>query len=330
MGKQAKASLVKAPAVEVLPAEDQQLTKDTVTAITAFVRGVVVFFRVAAELEQKAKNLVMAANTLKPPTDAASDQIVVNLLQRSNDGKKVAEEHWHPITSVVWNFHRWLTGRRKPTLDAHDEVVRIAQPLHNGWVAKEKRRVEQEAENARRENERAAQAERDRELQRLEDEALKLEASSEALSEREQRYVELVAYGLNSPVTSARSAGYRNPEQTAAKLGASAKIIAAIKGKQDAAALRRQGEARAAQPLEVESVRTAKLNVATGARDTATWSGEITDEAATIEAFRSGKHGIPGDLFQINPVKLNEYAKSLHERLDLWPGVKHKRTTRTY
>ena len=66
-----------------------------------------------------------------------------------------------------------------------------------------------------------------------------------------------------------------------------------------------------------------------GSKDVTRWSGEITDEAATIEAFRSGQHGIPGDLFQINPTKLNEYARSLEARLDLWPGVRAKKNVTT-
>ena len=41
-----------------------------------------------------------------------------------------------------------------------------------------------------------------------------------------------------------------------------------------------------------------------------------------------GEHGIPLDCLQINTVKLNEYARSLHEQLDRWPGVRARKTTK--
>lgn len=331
----AKSKALTKPAgtVEVLGSESEELTlaRETNAAIASFMKGVVAFFRTAAAFEKRAEATLAGAKTFRTPKTADEDALLQKQLRRSNDEDKESAEHWNPICSTIFSFHRYMTGRRGVAAGLHKDVRELLQPMHNDFVEHEKKRAAAETERLWKEAEQRAQKERDDELQRLEDVALKAEASSADLSEREQRFVELVAFGLNSATTSARSAGYKNPEAAGLKLLNTQKVIAAIKGKKDAQASRQQAEARAAAPLEVAEVRETRPALArnVGGHDRTTWSGEIVDEASTIEAFRNGKHGIPGDLFQINPVKLNEYARSLEVNLDRWPGVRAKKTTRT-
>jgi predicted transcriptional regulator len=61
----------------------------------------------------------------------------------------------------------------------------------------------------------------------------------------------------------------------------------------------------------------------------------VLDERSLMTAFLGcapedykNRFGIPADLFMVNPVKLAEYGRSLHERLDGWPGVRHTKKTR--
>jgi hypothetical protein len=83
------------------------------------------------------------------------------------------------------------------------------------------------------------------------------------------------------------------------------------------------------QPLNVGPVQEVKPDIAraAGAVDRTTWSAEILDEVAAVDAIIGGKHGMPRDLLMINPIKANEYARSLHKRMDLWPGMRARRKT---
>lgn len=354
--------------VEVLPAEqeEQQLTKETVAAITEFMRGVVAFFRVGRELEKQAAATLDAAKTLKAPTDAASDTKLQKFIQGISDEEHGAGEHWDPICSTVFGFHRWLTGKRKPTLEYLGEAKKLAQPLHNSYVESERRRVAREAEEQRLANERQAQADRDKELQKLEDIALKAEAASADLSEREKLYVReylgLLAqkyHGGESracAVQAAIRAGYKNPEARALVLVAMPKIVNAVHEATKAAAAREQKTARAAQPLEVEDVKVGKMNVGTAGYDRTTWSGELLDEGALITGVIRGvvvaytealgqpindarvdaalgialkTSAIPTDILTVSPTQLNVYARKLHENLNRWPGCRAKKNTGT-
>ena len=57
-----------------------------------------------------------------------------------------------------------------------------------------------------------------------------------------------------------------------------------------------------------------------------TWSAEVFDEAALIDAVINWHYGVPRDVLTVNAVKLSQYARSLHERVNLWPGCRAKET----
>ena len=68
-----------------------------------------------------------------------------------------------------------------------------------------------------------------------------------------------------------------------------------------------------------------KAQVATTGRTT--YSAIIFNADAFVAAAVTGGFGIPADCLMPNPVKLNEYARSLRERIDAWPGVRLSKKT---
>jgi hypothetical protein len=314
--------------VEVLPATnpDVQLVEADSSAIRAFFGNLVAFFTRATELERHAKQLLDSAKLLEPPTSGAEDAMVQGVIKTANAAKKTVEEHWN-VCQRLSALHRKLTAKRGVAVQALEDAAAHAQRLHNRWVDAERSRAQREEEVRRREEEDRARKEQERIASQLEAEALKAEAAMENLSDREEIFVaELHKHG--DTFRAAQRAGFAQPRNQAERLLASAKIQKALKALQDADAAKRQAEAIRKQPIAVES-EPVRMDVQKIGSDRTTWSGEVLDETETIMAFRAGKHGIPPDLFQINPVKLNEYARALHERLDLWPGVRAKKNTKT-
>ena len=118
----------------------------------------------------------------------------------------------------------------------------------------------------------------------------------------------------------AYNAGYKDAFKRAAQLLAQPKIVDAIKVRQEAEAIRQEAAARATLPLETREIVVESKADTTG--DRGTRSAKVVDEAALIAAVISGKHGIPLDVLCINQPKLNGYARSLGELVNLWPGVR--------
>lgn len=320
------------PVIDVGPVtEDQQLTQTDGGVIGAWVGSLGRFFTTALELETGAKASLATARALTLPATPDADEALQRFIKGTTADRKAVEAHWE-ITSVIHRFHRRLTARRDVAAKALEEANAIGNRLHMQYVDTEKARIAAEERRQREAAEFQARQEREAELARLEEEALQAEERSPELSDRERQFVALYC-GPNSLYAGrgqacAVACSYKDALKTAARLLSNPKIQAAIKVAQEAAALRAQAAARAAAPVEVEAPRVASNLVrAAGAFDREQWTGEILDQAAFVEAFRSGQYGIPGDVLQINPAKLNEYARSLHEKLDRWPGVRAKRKT---
>jgi len=316
---------------EVLEAEspDLKMVETDGSAIGAFLRNVVTFMREAMALEQKAKATYLAAQALKPPKTADEDSAIQTFIKGTTADRKVVEAHW-AICSTFSQVHRRLTAARGRATEPLESAAAIAQRLHNDYADAERRRAAQEQERQRLQAEAVARAEREAEAARLEAEALAKEQESVALSDRESWFVDLIVSG-NNPVTSARTVGYKNPAQQGPRLMETAKIVEAIKARQDAKAIREQAAATREKPLDVR-VETVRPNVgkATGGSfDRTTHSAEVLDERLFIEAVIGGKHGIPADCLTVNTAKLNEYARSIQQQVNLWPGIRYKRTTKT-
>ena len=324
------------PEPEVIDPEQEALSTipDLALAVTdgnqikQFVAGVVQYFRQGQALEVAAKEMLAQAKALRAPTTAHEDLVIQNFAKQTSADKKAIEEHW-VITSVVHNFHRRLVAVRQRGVVALEEANAIANRHHNKYVDDERRRAAIEQDRIRREAEEKARQDRQRELDALEAEALKAEAASADLSDREQTFVE--AY-VTSPqcrgnaTESATRANYKDPMAAGARLMALPKIQAAIKAKQAAIAIRTQATAVKEQPLDVQVEEVKPDLLGTAGRTT--WTAELLDEQAAIDAIIGGRHGMPRDLLMVNTVKANEYARSLHERLDLWPGFRAKKSTK--
>jgi hypothetical protein len=299
--------------------------------IVKFLRTLAPFFETARHLEANAVSSLTLAKAMKRPTTMQEDESCQRFLKQVNADSKAVESHWN-VTTIVFAFHRRLVAARKRATDPLDEAKTIANGHHNAYVETEKRRVAIEQERLRREAEERARIDRERELAEAEEQALMQELELENCSDRERNFVSFYVLPIYTTVgnaaAAAERAGYKNPDKAAVKLMSTPKIEKAIEAQRAAEAIRAQNAAVRQQPLNVD-VETVKPRISrsAGGHERTTWTGEILDEPAFIAAFLAGKHGIPADVVQINPVKLNEYARSLGTRLDLWPGVRAKKST---
>lgn len=291
-------------------------------AITDFLKGVRTFFVRADALEIAAKSSLDAARLITLPVNGDEDLRLQAIIRQANEDRKILEEHWS-ITSKVHKLHRYLTSRRAVGVEALEEAANLGNRLHNTYVEGERRKVAAEEDRRRRAAEQEEREKRELDAAAAEAQAVALEESASELSDREEIFVKLVAQQSHTGQGAALAAGFKDPVKSAARLLTMAKIQNAIKALKEAAAIRQQAEARKAQPLHVEIAPVqADVQRAAGSHDRTTWSATCLDQAATVEAFRSGQYGIPGDLFMVNPAKANEYARSMHERVNRWPGMR--------
>lgn len=318
-----KTNAVRAEIVAELPELAQ--TQGEATGLTAFLKGLVPFFQTAAAMERDAKALAERARGWKTPTTKDEDAKLIEDVRAARAAKSSAGDHWEPVTSMFSNLHRRMTGARKRTIDALDEAIGTGNRLHQAYDDAERARARREADEQRRQDEAAAAAARERELADLEAAALKAEASSPDLSDRERLFVTLVVGQPGwKPGDIAARAGYKDPEKAATRLLATPKVQQAIEAARSALAAREQAQAVAAKPLEVVVTPSAGPQVNSGDRET--WSAELLDEQALIQAILDGNKGIPTDLLAIRGPKLNEYARSFKTIINGWPGVRAKRT----
>lgn len=311
-----------------MPAEVQETSSDGRT-IVQFLQGLAAFFGQASELERAAVATLTTAQQLKAPENSVADEVIQKFVKKTSADKKAVEAHWG-ITSVVHQFHRRLTAKRDIAVKALTAANEIGNRLHNGYVQAETRRAEAEERRRREEAEFQARELQRQELDRLEAEALAKEESAPELSERESRFVELFSTGTTLGPVAARIAGFKDPGVAAARLLGMAKIQQAVKVRQEAAAIRRQAEARARMPLEVEDVPEVKPDVtkAPGASDRTTKTCEVYDAEAFVRAAISGQYGIPWQNLEPSQAGLNASAREMGNLINRWPGVRFKETTR--
>lgn len=319
--------------VEVLPPMTEEIALATEAGLTikSFLSGVAVFFGKAAQLEAAAEKALKAAELLKAPTTAREDEAIQTFIVDRKEAAKAGTSHWEILTSTLHSWHKRSTARRGRTVDVELKAADIAQRLHNGWAESERRREAREAEEERQRAEKAAAAKRQKELDDLEAQAVAAEKKSPDLSPREASFVVLVVGGV-APYDAAKRSGYKAPAENGGRLMDTPKIQKAIKAARTAQAAREQAAAIADAPLDVElrDVKPAQVTKAVGVTDRDSHTGIVVDLGALVEAFRSGKYGIPGDIFAINQTALNTYAKSLRENLNRWPGVKYDKNTSTF
>lgn len=325
--KAAVPEVIDVPAV--VTSEDEQFAIQAGRTIAEFVRQAREFFSLAKAHESIAAEALAVARGMKPPTNAAEDEAVQTFTKGTSVTKKAAVDHWETLTSTLFGWHKRSVAGRQRTVQQIEEANAIGNRLHNAYVEAARRKAAEEQERVRCAAERKAQEERQRELDRLEAEAAAKEEASADLSEREQMFITtMLMYGDGQKA--AKYAGYKNPFKAATRLLSLPKIQAAIKATQEALAIRQQAAATKEQPLDVQ-VETVRPDIsrAEGAVDRTTHGYAVVDANLFIEAFRSGRYGIPTECLQPAPKGLGELARSLHERLNTIPGLRYVKTTRT-
>lgn len=308
--------------------EDQRIIVEDGGVLTSFLRGVTAFMETAQGLERRADGLEARAKAFQPPTTAEDDAAIQRFVQEARGVSKEITGHWL-VAGVFHRMHKRLVALRDRGAGKAEKAGEQAQRLHNAYAEAERRRVA--AENLRLQQEAEAEASRQREADaaKAEAEAMAREETLEELSDRERRFVELFAFGLNTGQTAARSAGYAQPAQAASRLLSWPKIGKAIKAAQEAQALRKQAEGRRAAPLEVRQVEPVKAAIEKVGSDRTTWRGEVLDEAAFVAAVVEGKLGIPLRCLTVNQAVLTECARNMRPAFLRWPGVRVVKTTTT-
>lgn len=309
-----------------LVAPEMELVRVDAGVLQQFVVGLRAFFARARELETTARTNLATAKALVVPTSRTEDEAVQFFVKQVGDDKKEVLEHWE-ITTQAHSLHKRLVAARKRAEDPNEQAILCATRLHNVYTEGERLRVARENERLRLEAEDRARQERQEELRRLEAQAIEAEESSPSLSAREQKFVDLHCGPYPDPVRAAQQAGYKEYGVQAARLLSLPKIQQAILAKRKAATIREQKAAVAETPLSAK-VETIQPDISTAAgHDRASHSAELLNERLLIEAVVGGQHGIPLDVLQVNPAKLNEYARSLRELITRWPGVRYVKKT---
>lgn len=307
-----------------LPADLAPVQSEGLT-IAGFVNGLVPFFQTAGQLEQQAQQTLATAKTWQRPTTLDEDAALVEAVKAVKAQRKTLEQHWS-ARSIFHSFHKKLVAAFDRANAPLEEAERIGNRLHNEHVEAERLRVQREADEKRRIAEAAERERQQAEAARLEQEAEAAEAASADLSERERNFVRYVVAGADDG-RAANLAGFKNPAAKGAQLRTYTKINEAIAAGIEAKVLREQAEAVKAQPVAIEAVEVeTKAQVATEGRTT--YAAEIVNAEQFVAAALTGAHGIPADCLMPNPVKLNEYARSMHERINRWPGITLKKTTK--
>lgn len=309
-------------------AEEQLQTVDDGRLISVFLASVAGFFITARDLETSALRTLDTAKQLKQPADPDADVVIRKFIRKTTDDKKQIEAHWG-ITGVIHRFHRRLTAKRDIGVKALEQANAVGNALHNRYEDERKRREQEEERKRREQAEFLARQEREQELALAEARAAEAEEASPELSARELAFVVGVSEQGYTPIQASKMAGFKDPVSAANRLSLSSKIQAAIKAKQEAAAIRRQAAATAQRPLDVDyqEVESGKAQ-APGLGERTTWSAVLTDPEALMEAFLSGKYGIPRSIWVVDMAALNAEARQQKKQLDRWPGCHAKSTTK--
>ena len=261
-------------------------------------------------------------------SDAVSHGAALTAMREGKRNQRGIKEHW--MKAIRWLEERQRDIRMIMAMDlelVEPGVTGLSQAaLAYETVEKEKARIAQEA--ARRKAEDEARAKREEELARLEREAAAAEQQSEQLSDRERAFVQAV-FQMMPHTDAARHAGYKDPQAHAERLMRTPKITYALEALRQTSEIRAQQAAVAQKPIEVTApppVQSTLAKVA-GTRTVVTHKGEALDSAACIAQFKAGgEDAPPADLFMVNPVKLNEYARAMHGEIERWAGIRYVRT----
>lgn len=321
----AKATKTHARVMEVIDVAPENPEVALVTAegskIGSFVAGLKEFLRVADGYEAKAATTLSTVQALVRPANSTEDERIQTIVRQATADIKEIEQHW-TVTSLMHQFHKRLVARRDKGVTMLEKAKGLGNRLHQDYKDAEQRRADEETRRINAENEQKARIEQEQRAAELEQLAVTAEATRADLSERERTFVDLVYAGHGAP-QAARTAGFKDPVSRAVVLMATAKIQTAIQAKHEAAALRQQATAKRQEPVVYDDV-TVEADITKGG-DRSTWSAEVFNERALIQAVIAGQ--VPVDILCVKQTVLNDYAKKFQHNLDRWPGVKAVKRT---
>ena len=259
-------------------------------------------------------------------TDKASHGACRQFIKDAKAMRRTIADHYATIKKPLNEARNTVLDMEKQHLAPIDEAIALAERVDVAFVREQQRLEQAEADRLRREAEAAEQARRDAAAAEAEAEALKLEASSSVLSERERTFIRLVLNSDRSPraiLNACKVAGYKDPQAMAAKLLKSEKINAAMAQAEQAAAIRRQSEAAQVAPVIVEVPAVASEIAQVSGTSLRTYYGcdSQVDLKALAAAVLAGT--VPMEAIQPNMVYLNAQARMLKATFpSVYPGCK--------
>lgn len=311
--------------------------------IMEFLDNLKPFFAKATEIERDASDFAGSVKLIKPPTNGEEDAAIVRMLQVGKEKKEKATLHWSLRKLFYAVNQRMLDAEKRPVL-LLDTANATLQRHHTAWKEADDRRVREEQRRIDDAAKLEEQRRRDAEVARMEEDARSREEAVPDLSARETLFVELYVTDQrdsgNGPECSKRAGFTADPFQSAARLLALPKIQQAIQAKQAAIAIRRQAEAKRAEPVTVPAnTPVVERDLFKVGRDTVRWGGDVVDPDAFFDACgipeeivirtATGPIRINRSVFEINGPAINTLGKELKERLDHIPGLRHRKTTST-
>ena len=213
--------------------------------------------------------------------DKASHEACREFLKGAKALKRSIEDHYAKIKKPLNEARNTVLDMEKRHLAPVLSAIATAEKFDTEYVREQKRIEEETARLERERLEREEQARREKEAAEAEKAALKLEAASEALSEREQKFVAIMASQpaamdvsarMGQVLDAARRAGYKNPDMMVSRLGESKKINDAIVNAIKAARIRAEAELAAAKPILVDVPKVeSQIGAVAGTRITTTY-----------------------------------------------------------
>lgn len=252
--------------------------------------------------------------------DKASHEACRLFLKGAKALKREITEHYAKIKKPLNDARNTVLDLERQHLAPVDQAIAVAERVDTAYVRETERLEREAAAERQRRAEAEEQARRDKESADAEAMALKLESSSNVLSERELMVVSFFTASnrqLSALIAACKRAGFKDPTAAASKLLKSDKFNTAITNADKAAAIRRESEAKQAAPILVETVAVeSQIGKVAGTSLRAYYScGEVDLRALILAVAENIQHGDGAMVLALEPnmVYLNGAARDLKE-----------------
>lgn len=266
-------------------------------------------------------SILAAVQAMAVTSKESCELLLADIKRWKQENREIEDFYDSPkdgMVKLLYTAYVKARDMRDAHLRPRKLAIEAGEKLTSAWNREAKRLEQEEADRRRREAEEQERQRRAEEAAKAEEAALALEASSNVLSEREQRFVEAFSRENFNPtqlLMLVKRLGYANPEQQAKRLLTSEKIQQAITNAQKAAAIRREAEAKQAAPIMVETqpVESQVAKVAGVSQREYYSCGEVDLRALVLAVAEDIQHGDGTKIqaLQANMVFLNAEARSL-------------------